>query len=75
MRTVQLNLPDKLDLDPDEVVVFLAAKLFEAGKLTLAQAAQLAGMEAMEFAESLSRYSVSLFNYPESDILKDFENA
>jgi len=75
MSTIQLEIPDKANLDPREVSRFLAAKLYEAGKLTLTQAAQMVGMSTRDFAEVLSQYEVSLFNYPASDISKDAMNA
>jgi predicted HTH domain antitoxin len=75
MKSLNLNLPEVADLDPEEVARFLAAKLYESGKLTLAQAAQMVGMRTIEFAEILSGYGVSLFNYPASDIAKDVTNA
>lgn len=70
-KTVTLKLPDKVDLKPKDVVKFLAAKLYESGKLSLGQAAELAGMKKVTFAEILGDYGVSLFNYPASDIKKD----
>ena len=75
MKTLHLNIPEQANLDPNEVSRFLAAKLYESGKLTLAQAAQMVGMRTVEFADILSQYSVSLFNYPASDISKDVANA
>jgi predicted HTH domain antitoxin len=71
MSTIQLTIPDKANLTPEEVSRFLAAKLYEAGKLTLAQAAHMVNMSTPDFADILSKYSVSLFNYPASDISKD----
>lgn len=73
MSTVTLNIPDKVDLDPKETVRFLAAKLYESGKLTLGQAAEVAGFSKIAFAEILRDYGVSLINYPISDIKSDAE--
>ncbi|HWB63019.1 MAG TPA: UPF0175 family protein [Chitinophagales bacterium] len=75
MKTLNLNIPEKANLDPAETARFLAAKLYESGKLTLAQSAQMIGMSTLEFAEILSQYGVSLFNYPASEISKDTLNA
>jgi predicted HTH domain antitoxin len=71
MNTITLHIPDKINLDPQETVKFLASKLYEAGKLTLGQAASLAGMQKVAFAEILGDYGVSLINYPASEIRKD----
>ena len=75
MSIIQLNIPDKANLNPEEVSRFLAAKLYEAGKLTLAQAAQMVGMKTTDFAEVLGQYGVSFFNYPASEISNDAMNA
>lgn len=71
MKSFTLNLPDEIKLDPKDVVKFLAAKLYEAGKLSLGQAADLASLSKVAFSEILSDYNVSLFNYPASDIKRD----
>ena len=43
MRTLQIHLPDNLDLSDQEASTALAAQLYEMGKLSLGQAAELAG--------------------------------
>ena len=71
MNTIVLNIPDKTDLDPKETGRFLAAKLYEAGRLSLGQAAELAGLSKTTFAEILCGYNVSLINYPVSEMQHD----
>lgn len=66
-----LEIPDTLDVDENEIKRMLAAKLYEAAKLSLGQAAQLAGMSKVDFAEILHIYDVSLINYPVSEMTKD----
>ena len=73
MSTITLNIPDNIDLDDKDTVKFLAAKLYESGKLSLGQAASLAGFSKTAFAEILGEYGVSLINYPVSDIKADAE--
>jgi len=75
MKTVDLKIPVASESDQSDVIKFLAAKLYESGRLTLSQAANMIGMRTAEFAEILSIYGVSLFNYPASDIKKDISNA
>lgn len=75
MKTLTLNLPDSLELDDNEAILLLATKLYEQGKLTLGQAADLAGLTKRDFIETLGKYGVSVFNYPASDLAKDLENA
>ena len=71
MSTITLQIPEKVELDPRDTVRFLAAKLYEAGKLSLGQAAELAGLSKVTFSEVLGDYSVSLINYPTSEIQRD----
>lgn len=75
MKTLTLHLPDNLDLDKRELVMLLAAKLYEQGKLSLGQAADLAGLTKPTFSELLNNYNVSIFNFPASDLSSDVSNA
>lgn len=75
MRTLTLNLPDNLDLDNQEATMLLATKLYEQGKLSLGQAAEMAGYSKRTFMELLSRYNVSIFNYDPSELATDIKNA
>ena len=68
-------MPDSFDMDDQEVAMLVATRLYEQGKLSLGQAAELVGMTKRTFAEMLGRYNVSIFNYPSSDLSKDVKNA
>jgi predicted HTH domain antitoxin len=71
MSTLTLQLPDSLELSPKETVRFLAAKLYESGRLSLGQAAELAGLSKPTFAEILADYGVSIINYSIEDVIND----
>lgn len=71
MKKIVLNIPENLNISENETKRFLAAKLFESGKLTLGQAAELANMSKIAFSEILADYDVSLINYSSSDIIRD----
>lgn len=75
MKVLALNIPDDLDLDNFQVVMLVATRLYEQGKLSLGQAAELAGFTKRTFTELLGTYNVSIFNYPDTDISRDFANA
>ncbi|RZK63727.1 MAG: UPF0175 family protein [Pedobacter sp.] len=75
MKTITLNLPDSLDIDAADITMYLATGLYEQGKLSLGQAADLVGLTKRTFAELLGKYDVSLFNYPASDLSNDISNA
>ena len=71
MRTITIDLPDHADLDSRQTAKFLAAKLYEAGKLSLGQAAEMVGMSKAAFAEILVDYGVSLINHPIQEVTDD----
>lgn len=75
MKTIQLNIPDTVDLNDREAKMLLASRLYEKGKLTLGQAAELVGLSKRAFMEILGDYDVSLFNYPLSELENDIKNA
>ncbi len=75
MRTLKLNIPDSLEIDDNEISMMLATRLYEQGKLSLGQAADIVGLSKRTFAELLGKYNVSIFNYPASDINNDVKNA
>ncbi len=75
MKTVTFEIPDTLDLDNKEIAMLLATRLYEQSKLSLGQAALLAGLTKRTFAELLGHYNVSIFNYPSSDLSRDVANA
>ncbi|MFP9112617.1 UPF0175 family protein [Flavobacterium sp. RHBU_3] len=75
MKTLTLNIPDNLDIDNNEFIISAASKMYEQGKLSLGQAAQLAGLTKRAFAELLGKYNVSIFNAPATDLSSDIANA
>jgi len=75
MKTLVINLPETVDMTAKEAVMVLAAQLYEMGKLSLGQAADLAGYSKRTFMELLGGYGVSVFNYPIDDLDNDILNA
>jgi len=71
MSTITLQIPDSLELSLRDTVRFLAAKLYESGKLSLGQAAELANLSKTTFAEILADYGVSIINYSIEDVIND----
>jgi predicted HTH domain antitoxin len=71
MKYITLNIPDHLNLNERDTKRFLAAKMYESGKLSLGQAAELAGLSKVAFSEILADYNVSLINYPPTDVIRD----
>jgi predicted HTH domain antitoxin len=68
MRTINIKVPEMSEFDSMQLTMTLASALYEKGKLSLGQAAELANLSKRAFAELLGSYNVSIFNYPASDM-------
>ena len=75
MTTMTLQVPDALEKDHDETVRLIAAKLYEAGKLTLGQAAEMCGMKKWDFAGVLSEYGVHFLDAGATADLEDYKSS
>lgn len=75
MKQMLISLPESTDLEEKEVKMALAAKLYEMGKLSLGQAAELSGYSKETFMELLADYGVSFFNYTPDELSQDVKNA
>ena len=75
MKTLTLNIPDTLDVDNRDLAMLVSSKLYEQGRLSLGQAAELAGLTKRTFAELLGSYNVSIFNFPATELSRDIANA
>ena len=75
MKTIELHIPDTVELNDREAKMLLASRLYEKGKLTLGQAAELVGLSKRTFMELLGDYDVSVFNDSVSELDNDIKNA
>ncbi len=75
MRTILINIPDTVDLHDREAKMLLASRLYEKGKLSLGQAAELVSLSKRAFMEILGDYDVSIFNLSNEDLDNDIKNA
>ena len=71
MAELRLELPPEVRVD--EAQLLLTAKLFETGKLSLGQAAKLAGYSLPTFMELLGKLGVPVFDYPSEDLAGELE--
>lgn len=68
MNTVEMKIQLPITLSEDEVRLLLAVKLFEVGRVSLGQAAKIAGFTKRSFIDVLGRYGVPVFNYSADDL-------
>jgi len=75
MKTLTVDLPDSLDLTEHDLKMLLAGNLYEQGKLTLGEAAQLAGLTKRAFIEVLGKYGFSIVSNSLNELHSDIKNA
>jgi predicted HTH domain antitoxin len=75
MRTLQLNIPDSLTISDMDLMMIVASKLYEDGRLSSGQAAELTGLSKRSFIELLGKYNVSVFGDSLDDLKSDIANA
>lgn len=71
MGVVNLKVELPSSLSGDEAKTFLAIKLYEVGKVSLGQAAKIAGHSKRSFMEILGHYQVPVFNYSPEDLQQE----
>ncbi len=72
--TIELTLPKSVDVSDFELKMIIAAKLYELGKLSSGQAAEVAGLSKRAFIELLGKYNVSVFGYDENELEDDLKS-
>jgi len=73
MSTGELRVSLPFSLSEDEAKVLLAVKLYEVGKVSLGQAAKLAGFSKRAFMEVLGRHHVPLYNYAPEELREELD--
>lgn len=69
--TLELKLPDSVQLSEFDIKMTLASRLYENGTLSGGQAADLAGVSKRTFIELLGKYGVSVFGYDADEVEED----
>jgi predicted HTH domain antitoxin len=71
INTVELTLELPSNLTKDEAQTLLAVKLYETERVSLGQAAKLAGYSKRAFIEILGRQGVPVFNYSPDELREE----
>ena len=61
--SVTVKFPKGLGLSEFEIKMLLASRLYETGKITSGQGAEMVGLSKKAFIELLGKYNVSVFGY------------
>jgi len=69
MSSLHIDLPP--EIDARDATLYLAIKLWETGKLSLGQAAKLAGYSKRAFMELLGKHGIPVFNYPAENLERE----
>jgi predicted HTH domain antitoxin len=72
---VTLDVPDVANISQIDAQLLFAMKLFEADKLPLGKAAEVAGLSYRAFYELLKRYGIPVVTLTEEDVKWEIENA
>lgn len=75
MKIIQVNLPNEIAAEEKNLLLLFASFLYEKGKVSLGQAAEIAGVSKRTFVEVLGLQNVSVFNFSVEDLKKDVSNA
>jgi len=75
VRVLKIGLPEYVALDEYEVRLLLAVELYREGRLTLGQAAGLAGLCVEDFMRELSRRRVSVINLDREELEEELKIA
>ncbi len=75
MSVFQVKIPDSVKISDFELKMLIASKLFEDGKLSSGQAAEIVGISKRAFIEILGKYNVSIFGYEYEELEEDLKNA
>ena len=73
MSEMTVALPDSIS--EAEARVCLATKLYELGRLSCGQAAELAGYTKRTFIELLGKQGIVVLDYPAEDLTDDLDHA
>lgn len=71
--TLQIDVPQSLELSEFDMRMNLAAKLFDRGLVTSGQAAKVAGISKRTFIEIVGNYGVSIFQHDEDELIREIE--
>jgi len=74
-KVLKIIMPEHVGIDEYEARLLLAVELYREARLTLKQAAELAGLCVEDFMKELSRRKVSIINLGEEELKEELRVA
>ncbi|MCG6154083.1 MULTISPECIES: UPF0175 family protein [Leptospira] len=76
MKSLSFQVPDQIDLNEYDFKMAMAVKLYETGKISIGQAADIVNLSKSSLIDVMKNYGSSiLFGYSTDDLKNDLENA
>jgi predicted HTH domain antitoxin len=75
MQNFSIQLPPFSAVSEFDAKIILAGELYQREKLSLGQAAELAGLSKRAFIEIMGKYGFSIFSQSIDDFRNDLQNA
>jgi predicted HTH domain antitoxin len=76
MKSLSFQIPDQIDLNEYDFKMAMAVKLYETGKISIGQAAEIVNISKSSLIDVMKNYGSSiLFGYSADDLNNDLENA
>ncbi|XDD42735.1 UPF0175 family protein [Leptospira sp. WS60.C2] len=76
MKSLSFQIPDQIDLSEYDFKMAMAVKLYETGKISVGQAAEIVNLSKSSFIEVMKNYGSSLLvGYTSDDFANDLKNA
>ena len=74
-KVLKIYIPEHIGIDEHEARLLLAVELYREARLTLKQAAELAGLCVEDFMKELSRRKISIINLDEEELKEELRIA
>lgn len=74
-KILKISVPEHIGIDEREARLLLAVELYREARLTLKQAAELAGLCVEDFMRELSRRKVSIINLDDEELGEELRVA
>jgi predicted HTH domain antitoxin len=73
-NTITIEFPKMFEANEFEIKMLLASKLYELGKLSSGEAAEMVDVSKRAFLELLGKYDVSIFGYTAEELRDELKN-